>query len=135
MSATYRQDPVYTSSLSLWASPADEVDRIVAEVEETKFLVLDRSVGVLDDESDVDLAVSQRLQRFDRVTVDQAYLEPRVCPGQGGGRRGIGIGRHVRPVPGWCVPATFELSEDGPVVRVRLEQPGSRPVTVRRYSN
>jgi hypothetical protein len=42
-------------------SLADEVDRVVADVEEAESLVLDWSVGVSEDECDVDLAVSQHL--------------------------------------------------------------------------
>jgi hypothetical protein len=40
-------------------SLADEVDRVVADVEEAESLVLDWSVGVSEDECDVDLAVAK----------------------------------------------------------------------------
>ena len=42
-------------------SLADEVDGVVADLEEAESLVLDRSAGVSEDERDVDLAVSQHL--------------------------------------------------------------------------
>ncbi len=68
--------------------PAEEVDRVVADVEEAEGVVLGRSVGVAEDEGDVDLAVTQQLERLDRVPVEQAQLDPGVRRGQRGGRLG-----------------------------------------------
>jgi hypothetical protein len=42
-------------------SPADEVDRVVTDVDEAESPLLDWSVGVAEDEGDVDLAVPQHL--------------------------------------------------------------------------
>ena len=63
-------------------SLADEVDRVVTDVDEAEPVLLDGSVGVTEDEGDVDLAVPQHLQRFDGVSFEQAQLESRVCPRQ-----------------------------------------------------
>ncbi|GAA3264794.1 hypothetical protein GCM10020216_109380 [Nonomuraea helvata] len=69
-------------------SPAYEIDRVVADVDEAEspVLFLDRGAGVPEDECDVDLAAPQHLQRFDRVTLDQDQLESRMRLVQGGGR-------------------------------------------------
>ena len=42
-------------------SLADEIDRVVADVDEAESFFLDRGVGVAEDERDVDLAVPQHL--------------------------------------------------------------------------
>jgi hypothetical protein len=42
-------------------SPADEVDRVVTDVDEAESVLLGRGVGVAENECDVDLAVPQHL--------------------------------------------------------------------------
>jgi hypothetical protein len=53
-------------------------DRIVTDVAEAESRVVERRVGVPEDERDVDLAVPQHMERLDRVLLEQAELDSRV---------------------------------------------------------
>jgi hypothetical protein len=64
----------------------DEVEGVVQQVGKSESFLLQRSVGVPDDQGDVDLSGTQQLQALDRVGIDEVQLDSRVRPGQLGGR-------------------------------------------------
>ena len=63
----------------------DEVEGVVQQVGESESFLLERSVGVPEDQGDVDVSGTQHLQALDRVGIDEVQLDSRVRPGQLGG--------------------------------------------------
>jgi catechol 2,3-dioxygenase-like lactoylglutathione lyase family enzyme len=59
--------------------------RVVQQVGESESFLLQRSVGVPEDQGDVDVSGTQHLQALDRVGIDEVQLDSRVRPGQLGG--------------------------------------------------
>ena len=99
---------------------ADQVDRVLADVNQAKRVVLGRRIGVPEDEGDVDVAVPEHLQRLDGVTLDQAEFEARGGLGQrGGGSRHQGAqgGR----VGGQADPAGLESDLGGEFLGRRVD--------------
>ncbi len=63
----------------------DEVEGVVQQVGKSESFLLQRSVGVPEDQGDVDVSGTQQLQALDRVGIDEVQLDSRVRPGQLGG--------------------------------------------------
>jgi hypothetical protein len=64
---------------------ADEVEGVVQQVGQSQsllLLLLQGSVGVPEDQGDVDVSRTQHLQALDRVGIDEVQLDSRVRPGQ-----------------------------------------------------
>lgn len=61
----------------------DEVEGVVQEVGESEFFfLLERRVGVPEDQGDVNASGTQHLHAIDRVGIEEAQLDSRVRPGQ-----------------------------------------------------
>ena len=64
---------------------ADQVDRVVGDVDQAYAVVLDRFLGEAEHQRDIHVAVLEHLQRLDRVPVDEAQLDPRMRDRKRGG--------------------------------------------------
>jgi hypothetical protein len=65
---------------------ADEVEGVVQQVGESEAFVVQRSIGVPEDQGDVDVSGAQHLQALGGVGIDEVQLDSRVQLGQLGGR-------------------------------------------------
>ncbi len=60
----------------------DEVERVVQQMREPDSFLLQRSVGVPENQGDVDVPGAQQPQPVVRVGIDEVQLDSRVRPGQ-----------------------------------------------------